>query len=132
MKKEVIVKVSFLNWKMSHSKWEKIVEFVKSRKIFDNKMGFNTLQVIGKCGYCLEVELNCSKCYLYDENMCCSVEYLLQQKEKRNTPFWTYVTEMRHSLKKGVESVRWNIVLSSALKMRDIIKGDEPERASFF
>ncbi len=123
-----IRKISRENWKISCSKWWWIVVLARLHIRFNTKDGYTFLQVVGKCGYCIELDTNCSICYLYKKGVCCSIKYLKSGKRKRrNTTLWKYVHVMKKGIRDYTVKIDWNKdVLPWAIEMKDTIRRDKP------
>lgn len=127
-----ITKISKENWEISYRKWKLIVEFAKQKIRFHTKYGFERLIVVSECGYCKEVNLNCSKCKLYTEGVCSSAEYAKRgKKNTKDIPYLRYIREMRRSFPKNGNNkklleINWADVLRDAMIMLNTIMKDEP------
>ncbi len=122
-----VKKISRNNWRASYFKWRLLVIMARLRIRFHLKDGFTYLKVIGKCGYCRELDSNCPECYLYVNEVCCSFKYLTNER-KKHMAFWKYVRRMQKDIRNYSVKVNWKKdILPYAIKMRDTIKRDQPK-----
>ncbi|WP_096895360.1 hypothetical protein [Candidatus Scalindua japonica] len=120
--------ISRKNWEMSYRKWKLLVILARLRIRFHTKRGFSFLNVIGKCGYCIEFKSNCFNCNLYKQSLCCSINNLTKEKREK-TVLWKYLNVMQKSVKNYNIKIDWQKdVLAYAIGMRDAIKKDKPKR----
>ena len=125
-----VTKISRKSWKASYYKWWLLVIMARLHIRFHLKDGFSYLKVVGKCGYCKELDSNCPECYLYNKGVCCSLKYLTNERRK-NMAFWKYVRRMRKDIRNYSVKINWKKeILPYAIEMRDSIKRDRPIRAS--
>jgi hypothetical protein len=120
--------ISRKNWEMSYKKWRWLVILARLHIRFHSKNGFSFLNVIGKCGYCIEFKSNCFNCNLYKQNLCCSMKNLTKEKRK-NTALWNYLSVMQKGVRNYNVKINWKKeVLTYAIEMRDAIRKDKPKR----
>jgi len=120
--------ISRKNWEMSYWKWKWLVILARLRIRFHTKRGFSFLNVVGKCGYCIEFKSNCFNCNLYKQSLCCSINNLTKEKREK-TVLWKYLNVMQKSVKNYNKKINWQKdVLTYAIGMRDAIKKDKPKK----
>lgn len=120
--------ISWKNWWMSYRKWWWLVILARLHIRFHTKNGFSFLNVVGKCGYCMEFESNCINCNLYNQNLCCSMKYLTIENKKK-TVLWKYLHVMQKCADNHNLKINWKKdVLPYAIEMRNAIRKDKPKR----
>ncbi len=123
-----VTEISRKNWRMSYRKWRWIVILARLRVRFHTINGYYFLKVVGKCGYCIELNSNCFSCNLYKQNLCCSIKYLTKDKREK-TALWKYLHVMQKCVNNYSVKINWKKeVLAHAIEMRDAIKKDKPGR----
>ncbi len=122
-----VTKISRKSWRKSYYKWWLLVILARLHIRFHLKDGFSYLKVVGKCGYCKELDSNCLECYLYNKGLCCSLKYLTSERRK-NMTFWKYVCRMRKNIRNYSVKINWKKeILPYAIEMREAIKRDKPK-----
>ncbi len=125
---KTVTNISRKNWEMSYRKWQCLVILARLHIRFHTKKGFSFLNVVGKCGYCIEFKSNCFNCNLYRQDLCCSISNLTKEKREK-TVLWKYLEVMQKGVNDNNRNINWKKdVLAYAIGMRDAIKKDKPKR----
>ena len=112
---------------MAYNKWWWLVILAKLRIRFHTKDGFSFLKVIGECGYCTELNLDCLKCHLYEKRVCCSIKCLKDGLgNRKKIALWKYIHQMNRGVGDYSTKIDWKEVLGNAITLRDTIKKDAP------